>query len=218
MFLSKSRVLFRNLNNINLNLKVRKLVNLGDIKSCKYFGSAVSHGHGNGHDSHHNDSHGHNSHGHDDSHDDHDHGHHEITGEVDLNKVYVPLNSEMSKFISLTGVPTSENQTSFKIEGECKAKAEITPISIPLITRNRVYYNDLANVRLEDNPYFHSEPYGYLISDDVKKYNLYSYYYLNILALGPQPYNLATFYSHGLRILRCTLLLENLPYVQSGKL
>jgi hypothetical protein len=63
------------------------------------FGSSHGHDtHAHNHDSHahHNshDSHGHDSHGHD------DHGHHEITGEVDLDKVYVPLNSQV-KLINL---------------------------------------------------------------------------------------------------------------------
>ena len=46
----------------------------------------------------HGDNHGHgNNNGHTehlDEHDDH-HGHHEITGEVDLNKVYVPLSANV---------------------------------------------------------------------------------------------------------------------------
>jgi hypothetical protein len=54
------------------------------------------------------------------------------------------------------------------VENNCKAMNEITPISIPLITRSRVYFKDLADVSYEENPYFHPEPYGYLISDDVK--------------------------------------------------
>jgi hypothetical protein len=48
------------------------------------FGS--SHGHESGH---HNDHVHHNSHEHD------DHSHHEIIGEVDLDKVYVPLNGHV---------------------------------------------------------------------------------------------------------------------------
>ncbi len=53
------------------------------------FGS--SHGHDS--HSHHNDHHAHHDgHGHD------DHGHHEITGEVDLDKVYVPLNRDVKYY------------------------------------------------------------------------------------------------------------------------
>ena len=126
--------------------------------SIKYFSSHPvvhneNHEHENSHEEHHDD------HGH--------HGHHEITGEVDLNKVYVPLNSNLSPFISLTGVPSNMRQVNTIIEGEAKAKGAITPISIPFITKNRVFHNDLANVSYEDNPYFHPEPYGYLITDDV---------------------------------------------------
>lgn len=51
--------------------------------------NADGHGHGVGN--------GHNDH-HDEHHDDH-HGHHEITGEVDLNKVYVPLSSDVNSCI-----------------------------------------------------------------------------------------------------------------------
>lgn len=47
-----------------------------------------------GHDSH---GHGHDKHGHDD-HD--DHHHHVITGEVDLNRVYVPLLKEVKYKLS----------------------------------------------------------------------------------------------------------------------
>ena len=43
---------------------------------------------------HHADNHGHEHDNHSEHHDDH-HGHHEITGEVDMNKVYVPLSAEV---------------------------------------------------------------------------------------------------------------------------
>ncbi len=47
--------------------------------------SHSGHGHGvNGHNEHAHGEHGHGEHGHDDH-----HGHHEITGEVDFNKIYV---------------------------------------------------------------------------------------------------------------------------------
>lgn len=53
------------------------------------------------------------------------------------------------------------------MEGEAKAYNAITPIAFPLLTRNRRNFRKLENVPNEDNNYFHSEPYGYLIGDDV---------------------------------------------------
>ena len=44
----------------------------------------------------------------------------------------------------------------------------MTPIAFPLLTRNRRNFKTLQNVSNEENPYFHSEPYGYLFADDVK--------------------------------------------------
>jgi hypothetical protein len=51
-----------------------------------------SHSQGHGHDDHGNGQNGHGS---------HDHGHHEVTGEVDLNRVYVPLSKEVYLTINL---------------------------------------------------------------------------------------------------------------------
>jgi hypothetical protein len=164
MFLSQSRLLLRknfvNLNTPNLLTKFPMrtfAANQGAHHSTH--SSETAHGDGHGHQPNHHDDHG--------DHDDHDHhGHHEISGEVDLNKVYVNLDSNMAKMISLVGVPHLEKVVSHSIEGQAKAKSQITPIAIPFITRNRVWHNDLANVTYDENPYFHPEPYGYLMVDD----------------------------------------------------
>lgn len=162
MFLTGSRLfLQKNL----LNMKTSKLL----VKNCIPMRTfAASHGHGhakNEHGGHQQPDHHENHSDHD--HDDHDHhGHHEISGEVDLNKVYVNLDPNMAKMISLIGVPHVEKVVNHTIEGQAKARSQITPIAIPFITRNRVWHNDLANVTYEENPYFHPEPYGYLIIDD----------------------------------------------------
>jgi hypothetical protein len=74
----------------------------------------------------------------------------------------------MSKFVALIGTNQKHKEIKKTFESNSKAVDEITPISIPLITRSRVYFKDLAGVKYEDNTYFHPEPYGYLISDDVK--------------------------------------------------
>lgn len=69
-------------------------------------------------------------------------------------------------------------------EGENKAFNEVTPIAFPILTRNRRNFKRLAGVRNEDNPYFHSEPYGYLISDDPFDNNPSVYHkYFAILGL-----------------------------------
>jgi hypothetical protein len=165
----KNNFLFRNLNFLKLNSRFGMKNTL--IKyNIRYFAHSghnnhkvvdstegqprLDHGHLENND-HHDD------HGHD------EHHHHEITGEVDLNKVYVPIDSTKSKYISLMGIP-HEHKVQFKVfEGELKAQNQITSISIPLITRSRIYFKDLSNVTYEENPYFHPEPYGYLTSDDV---------------------------------------------------
>lgn len=160
MFLTGSRLfLQKNL----LNMKTSKLL----VKNCIPMRTfAASHGHAkNEHGGHQQPDHHENHSDHD--HDDHDHhGHHEISGEVDLNKVYVNLDPNMAKMISLVGVPHVEKVVNQTIEGQAKARSQITPIAIPFITRNRIWHNDLANVTYEENPYFHPEPYGYLIIDD----------------------------------------------------
>ena len=71
--------------------------------SIRMFGSSHSHSTSTHHD---NNSHGHSGDHHDhhnnhagdhgDHHDHHDHHHHEITGEVDLNRVHVPLSSQVT--------------------------------------------------------------------------------------------------------------------------
>ncbi len=94
-------------------------------------------------------------------------GHHEVTGEVDLKKMHVPVEKNNSRYISLTGTYTQNDNISGTIEGTTKARGAITPIYIPLVTRSRVYFKDFANVSYEENPYFHPEPYGYYITDDV---------------------------------------------------
>lgn len=72
------------------------------------------------------------------------------------------------RFVSLTGLPSDNNQINVTIEGDCKAQNAITPIAIPILTASRKRYRRLANVPDEENPYYHPEPYGYLVSDDVK--------------------------------------------------
>ena len=159
MFLNQGKVLLKNF--LPRSIRVNSNTSVSIISMKKYFSSSHSaslnshtESHG-GHEEHHDD------------HGDHGHGHHEITGEVDLNKVYVPLDSNLLKLISLTGVPLVNRKLNVVIEGHAKAQAEITPIPIPFFTSNRAYHNDLNNVTKENNPYFHSEPYGYLITDDV---------------------------------------------------
>jgi hypothetical protein len=86
---------------------------LPNLKISKFFGSAshnqASDNHDNKHNAgQHNDSHGHhgtsNGH-HGDNHGDHhggygdhDQHHHEITGKVDLKRVYIPLNKQVKTF------------------------------------------------------------------------------------------------------------------------
>ncbi len=154
--------------NRNILLKSFKLTSKNNIANQSFlklllrnFGTHAVH-----HDGH-NESSGHGDHGHEDHGHGHGHGHHEITGEVDLHKVFVPMNSNRVKLVALTGLPSTSKLDEGIIEGNAKAKAAITPISIPFITRNRVFHQDLANVSYEENPYFHPEPYGYLINDDV---------------------------------------------------
>lgn len=77
------------------NLKGTIRINLFSNGSIiKRFSVHVNNSHSDPHTS---EGNGHNNH-HDEHHDDH-HGHHEITGEVDLEKVYVPLSAEV-KFSS----------------------------------------------------------------------------------------------------------------------
>jgi hypothetical protein len=164
MFALKGKQLLKKFNNVRIVLGFNK-------NAIRFFSS--SHGHdvhghnGNGHNGH-----GHNvhesEHGHDGHDDGHGHHHHEITGEVDLNKVYVNIESQNKKYISLTGILNSNKNFIRIYEGEAKARNAITPIAIPLFTRSRHNYRDLANVSLEENTYFHPEPYGYLVSDDVR--------------------------------------------------
>jgi hypothetical protein len=52
-------------------------------------------------------------------------------------------------------------------EGEMKAHNAVTPIGVLFISRYRKRFKSLGNVSYEDNPYFHPEPYGYVICDDV---------------------------------------------------
>jgi hypothetical protein len=161
MFSSQGKVLLKNFLQRTHRYNLESLRSNMTIKYMRrHFSASHAHKEHNSHDTHkeHDD--------HDDHHDDH-HGHHEISGEVDLNKVYVDLNSKLTPFISLTGVPLPEKVQTHVIEGVAKAKAEITPIPVPFVTSSRIYHNDLQSVRKEDNPYFHSEPYGYLITDDV---------------------------------------------------
>jgi hypothetical protein len=161
MFLNQGKLLIRK--------KLIPSLNISRLSIRAFSSSHHGHEHGHGHGESHDD------HGHDDH-----HGHHEISGEVDLNKVFVPLDTNLAKMISLIGVPRPEKTVLNVYEGEAKAKSQITPLSIPLITRNRVFHNDLANVSYEENPYFHPEPYGYLIVDDVCILN-YSFYHTNLI-------------------------------------
>lgn len=89
------------------------------------------------------------------------HHHHEITGEVDLKRVYCPQPENLGgKFISLSGLKADEVSTSKIQEGAYKALHKKNP----LIWDN---YQKLANVEDSNNPYFHTEPYGYDLGDDV---------------------------------------------------
>lgn len=89
---------FRNINARSLVFKNIKPQGIFKSKNMiplfqKNFSSKVDHHQANHQADHHN----HNN----DSHDDHghdDHGHHEITGEVDLNKIYAPMNSNVKLF------------------------------------------------------------------------------------------------------------------------
>jgi hypothetical protein len=69
----------------------------------------------------------------------------------------------------MLGMPQDNH---FHTEGDMKAHNAVTPIAIPFITRHRKRFRTLGNVSYEDNPYFHSEPYGYLIADDVIYINI----------------------------------------------
>lgn len=75
----------------------------------------------------------------------------------------------MHKFVSLVGLPADDKKVNITIEGSQKAYNSMTPFAIPFVTKNRKTTNMLKNVRDEENPYLHPEPYGYLISDDVNK-------------------------------------------------
>jgi|LauGreDrversion4_2_1035121.scaffolds.fasta_scaffold262551_1 ABC-type Zn2+ transport system substrate-binding protein/surface adhesin len=156
MFSSNRNVLLKSFKK-NLNSKINKGGNFSKL-ILRSFGTHQ-------HDTH--DHKGHHDHGHGDDSHGHGHGHHEITGEVDLSKVFVPMNSKTAKLVSLIGLPSNDKYKELLIEGDNKAANAITPIPIPFITKNRVFHQDLANVTKEENPYFHPEPYGYLVSDDV---------------------------------------------------
>jgi hypothetical protein len=150
-----------NLKNISVNKQyISKFISFPMIRS---FGSS------NNTPAHHDDPAMHNvlSEHHDDHHDDHGHGHHEITGEVDFEKIHVPISKNNLTYISLIGIPPKEHNSHHAFSNERKAYFDTTPIYIPLITRNRQKFRDMQSVQYEDNPYFHSEPYGYLTSDDV---------------------------------------------------
>ncbi len=69
----------------------------------------------------------------------------------------------------MIGVPNNNRHVHIIAEEIGKANKQITPITVPLITRSRVYFKDLSDVPYEENPYFHPEPYGYLVSDDVNE-------------------------------------------------
>ena len=83
-----------------MKLRRFKINNINKILSFKFSGIHDNHGHKsnehsnhhNNHDHHHNNINHNNNHDH---HDDHGHDHHEITGEVDLDKIYVPLNNHV---------------------------------------------------------------------------------------------------------------------------
>lgn len=72
----------------------------------------------------------------------------------------------------MSGIPSDNTKIRLHYEGEWKAHNAITPIAIPFFTQSRKKFKRLANVPDEDNPYFHSEPYGYLFSDDVSSFKL----------------------------------------------
>lgn len=92
--------------------------------------------------------------------------HHEITGEVDLKRVYCPQPENLGgRFISLSGLKADQVSTSKVQEGAYKALYKKNPLAWD-------NYHKLANVENEKNPYFHTEPYGYDLGDDVKIYNL----------------------------------------------
>ena len=72
----------------------------------------------------------------------------------------------------MIGLNNGENNTKEIHEhGHYKALFAQRSISIPLLHQGRRQYRQLTNTLYEDNPYFHSEPYGYLMSDDVKYFN-----------------------------------------------
>lgn len=157
MFLNRGRLLLLNNANINLVFGLNKKMSIPVLNRgvIRFFGSHEHAQHGV------EGEHGHS--GHD------DHGHHEITGEVDLSKVYVKVNAEEKPFVSLTGIKSVQEKVTGAIGGGMRARNATTPIGIPLITSSKIYHRDLADVFNEDNPYFHPEPYGYLVSDDVSK-------------------------------------------------
>jgi hypothetical protein len=91
MFSNKRNVLlmknFFGISLSNSNNAIRlNLFNNGSV--IKRFSVHVNNSHSDPHASENNNNH------HDEHHDDH-HGHHDITGEVDLDKVYVPLSADV---------------------------------------------------------------------------------------------------------------------------
>lgn len=99
-------------------------------------------------------------------------GHHHITGKVDLDKTYV-TNNVPQNMISLCGLQSnnkSDNLISYTVSSTIKRNGQISPFDIG----NR-FNSSLSSVNEEENPYAHSEPYGYLLSDDVIIYNLFKF-------------------------------------------
>ena len=95
MFSNKKSLLMKNILTISFahakNSMRINLLNNGLV--VKRFSVHVGNSHQDSHATEHGQSNGHHE-NHEDHHDDH-HGHHEITGEVDLNKVYVPLSADV---------------------------------------------------------------------------------------------------------------------------
>jgi hypothetical protein len=78
------------LSNSKSSIRLVNIFNNG-ITSKRFSAHGTNH-HGENHE------HGHDSHS--EHHDDH-HGHHDITGEVDMNKVYVPLSADVKLKIKI---------------------------------------------------------------------------------------------------------------------
>lgn len=94
-------------------------------------------------------------------------GHHHISGKIDSDRVFVPLNSEIKNngLFSVCGLPSDKvDESSFHNVTEHGPKFLLNSNPFELIHRP----TKLANVPMEENPYVHDDIYGYTLGDDVR--------------------------------------------------